>query len=119
MYVRTIREQFPVLLDRSDAPVKDKVILKGLIIDKNKHRPYLRRHEFSIEIGPKVPQSVFNQLLGHSKTIGMYEIYTNELGNEGIREFQIARGIIKQKKEQRKLQEPKLFHKIKQCKVTS
>lgn len=94
MYVRTIREQFPKVLDRPDVPVKDKVALRGLIFDKNKHRPYLRRHEFSSEIGPKVPQSVFNQLLGHSKTSRMFEIYTHELGNEGVRQLQIARGII-------------------------
>ena len=53
VYVRTIREQFPKILDRPDVPVKDKVALRGLIFDKNKHRPYLRRHEFSSEIGPK------------------------------------------------------------------
>lgn len=94
VYVRAIREQFPKLLDRPDVPLEDKVALKGLIYDKNKHRPYLRRHEFASEISPKVPQSVFNQLLGHSKTSRMYEIYTHELGDEGVRERQIARGIV-------------------------
>jgi integrase len=94
LYVRTLTKQFPKVLDRPDVPLEDKVALKGLIYDKNKHRPYLRRHEFSSEIHPKVPQSVFNQLLGHSKSSRQYEIYTHELGDEGIRELQIARGII-------------------------
>ena len=94
IYMETIEGQFPKLLDRPDIPLEDKVALKSLIYDKP-HFPYLLRHEFSTEIAPKVSQQSFNQLLGHSKSSRMYEVYVHDLGNEGNKELMIARGIIK------------------------
>jgi hypothetical protein len=64
--------------------------LKSLIYDKP-HYPYLQRHGFATEIAPKVPQSVFNQLMGHSKRSNLQEVYVNDLGTEGNRELLIAR----------------------------
>lgn len=88
-----IEKQFPKLLDRPDISLEEKAILKSIIYDKP-HFPYVRRHEFSSEIAPRVSQQAFNQLLGHSKTSRMYEVYVHELGTEGNRELMIARGII-------------------------
>lgn len=88
-----IEKQFPKLLDRPDISLEEKAILKSIIYDKP-HFPYIRRHEFSSEIAPRVSQQAFNQLLGHSKTSRMYEVYVHELGTEGNRELMIARGII-------------------------
>lgn len=81
------------MLDRPDISLEEKAILKSIIYDKP-HFPYIRRHEFSSEIAPRVSQQAFNQLLGHSKTSRMYEVYVHELGTEGNRELMIARGII-------------------------
>ena len=92
-YVRTIRESFPKLLLRPDIPLEDKHALKTLIYDKP-HYPCLLRHDFATEIAPKVPQFVFNQLMGHSRTSKMYDMYVQDLGDEGNRELLIARGII-------------------------
>jgi integrase len=92
-YVRTIEEFFPKLLNRPDVPLEDKAVLRRLIHDKP-HYPYLRRHEFSTEIAPRVSQQSFNQLLGHSKTSRMYEVYVHDLGVEGNRELLISKGIL-------------------------
>ena len=88
-----IEKQFPKLLDRPDISLEEKATLKSIIYDKP-HIPYVRRHEFSSEIAPRLSQQAFNQLLGHSKTSRMYEVYVHELGTEGNRELMIARGII-------------------------
>jgi hypothetical protein len=67
--------------------------LRSLIYDR-KHFPYVQRHGFATEIGPKVSQNTFNQLMGHSKTSNLQQVYVNDLGTEGNRELLIARGII-------------------------
>lgn len=91
-YVDTIKQQFPKLLDRPDIPLEDKVALRSLIYEKP-HYPYLRRHEFATEIGPRVSRQVFNQLLGHSPRSNLQDVYIQASGDEGIRELEIARGI--------------------------
>jgi hypothetical protein len=91
-YVRTIEKQFPKLLDRPDIPLKDKVALRSLIYDKP-HYPYLRRHEFASDIAPTTSRLVFNQLMGHSPRSNLQDVYVQALGNEGVRELEIARGI--------------------------
>lgn len=92
-YVRTIEEHFPKLLTRQEIPLEEKMVLKSLIYDKP-HYPYLQRHAFATEIVHKVPQLAFNQLMGHSKTSRMYDIYVQDLGEEGDRELLISKGII-------------------------
>jgi integrase len=92
-FVNMIEKQFPKLLSRPDVPLEDKTILKSIIYDKP-HFPYMRRHEFATEIAPKVPQYVFNQLMGHSKSSQLQNVYVQDLGIEGNRELLIARGII-------------------------
>jgi integrase len=91
-YVRTIEQQFPKLLDRPDIPLEDKIALRSLVYDKP-HYPYLRRHEFATEIGPRVSRQVFNQLLGHSPRSNLQDVYIQASGNEGVRELEIARGV--------------------------
>jgi hypothetical protein len=54
----------------------------------------LFRHEFATEIAPKVPQYVFNQLMGHFRTSKMYDVYVQNLGDEGNRELLISGGIL-------------------------
>jgi integrase len=93
LYDRTIEEHFPKLLQRPDISLEDKAVLKSLIYDKP-HHPYLRRHEFSTEHGPKLSRTAFNQLLGHSPRSNLQDIYIQAAGNEGNRELQIAKGII-------------------------
>ena len=92
LYSRTMRFHFPRLLEDPTIPLEVKATIKTLL--KKPHYPYLRRHEFGTEIVPRVPQYVFNQLMGHSKTSKMYEVYVQDLGTEGNRELQIAKGII-------------------------
>jgi hypothetical protein len=91
-YVRTIEEQFPKLLDRPDISLEDKAALRSLIYDKP-HFPYLRRHEFSTEIVPRTSRQVFSQLVGHSPNSTMQDFYIHEMGNEGVRELEIIKGI--------------------------
>lgn len=91
-YVRVIEKQFPKLLDRPEIPPKDKAALRSLIYDKP-HYPYLRRHEFASEIAPTTSRLVFNQLMGHSPRSNLQDVYVQALGNEGVRELEIARGI--------------------------
>jgi integrase len=93
LYDRTISEQFPkLLLQRPEIPLEDKAAIKRLL--KKPHYPYLQRHGFATEIAPKVPQYVFNQLMGHSKGSQLQDVYVNDLGTEGNRELQIAKGLI-------------------------
>lgn len=92
-YTRTIEKQFPKLLDRPDIPLEDKIALKSLIYDKP-HYPYVRRHEFASEWAPRLSPMAFNQLMGHSPMSRMREVYVQELGDEGNKELQIARGLI-------------------------
>jgi integrase len=91
-YVEIIERQFPKLLDRPDIPLEDKVALRSLIYDKP-HYPYLRRHEFATEIGPRASRQSFNQLLGHSPRSNLQDVYVQASGNEGVRELEIARGV--------------------------
>ena len=91
-YVRTIEKQFPKLLDSPDILPEDKAALRSLIYDKP-HYPYLRRHEFASEIAPTSSRLVFNQLMGHSSRSNLQDVYVQALGNEGVRELEIARGI--------------------------
>jgi hypothetical protein len=91
-YVRVIEKQFPKLLDRPEIPLEDKAALRSLIYDKP-HYPYLRRHEFASEIAPTTSRLVFNQLMGHSPRSNLQDVYVQALGNEGVRELEIARGI--------------------------
>jgi len=91
-YTRTIEELFPQLLERGDVPLQDKAALKSLIYDKP-HFPYLLRHEFASEYAPKLSRLSFNQLMGHSESSKMQDVYVQSLGNEGNTELQIMRGI--------------------------
>ena len=91
-YVRAIEEHFPRLLDRPEISLQEKAALRSLIYDKP-HYPYLRRHEFASYWAPRTSRSVFNQLLGHSPSSKMQDVYVHEIGNEGVRELEIARGI--------------------------
>jgi Phage integrase family len=91
-YVRVIREHFPKLLDRPDISLEEKATIRSLI-SKPCH-PYLQRHAFATDIVHKISQLSFNQLMGHSRTSRMYDVYVQDLGVEGNRELQIARGII-------------------------
>jgi integrase len=91
-YVRTIEKQFPKLLDRPDILLEDKAALRSLIYDKP-HFPYLRRHEFASDIAPRTSRLVFNQLMGHSSRSNLQDVYVQALGNEGVRELEIAKGI--------------------------
>jgi hypothetical protein len=93
LYVRVLEKQFPKLLLRPDIPPQEKEILRSLIYDKP-HYPYLRRHEHASELVHRVPQFSFNQLMGHSRTSQMYDVYVQDFGNEGLRELEIADGII-------------------------
>jgi integrase len=93
LYYRTVKQQFPRLLQqRPEIPTEEKAVIKRLL--KKPHYPYLRRHEFATEIAPKVPQYVFNQLMGHSKSSQLQDVYVNDLRTEGNRELQIAKGLI-------------------------
>lgn len=80
------------MLQRPEIPLEDKAIIKRLL--KKPHYPYLQRHGFATEIAPKVPQNVFNQLMGHSKASQLQDVYVNDLGTQGNREPQIAKGLI-------------------------
>jgi hypothetical protein len=80
------------LLDRPDILLEDKAALRSLIYDKP-HFPYLRRHEFASDIAPRTSRLVFNQLMGHSSRSNLQDVYVQALGNEGVRELEIAKGI--------------------------
>ena len=94
LYIQTIKKDFPKLLvqDRPDVSLNDKAALRTLIYEKP-HFPYMRRHEFSTKWAPRLPRMVFNQLLGHSPNSKMQDFYIHEMGDEGVREFEITRGI--------------------------
>jgi hypothetical protein len=91
-YVDIIERDFPKLLTRPEIPLEDKAALRTLIYDKP-HFPYVRRHEFATQWAPRTSRSVFNQLMGHSPTSKMQDVYVHELGNEGVLELDIARGV--------------------------
>jgi integrase len=92
MYVDVIEKQFPKLLDRPDIPDVDKIALRRLI-NERAHFPYIFRHEFSTIWAPKLSRMVFNQLLGHSTNSNIQDFYIHEMGDEGVMEFEITRGI--------------------------
>jgi integrase len=94
LYKYVIEKQFPKLLDRPDniIPEGDKVALRRLIYEKA-HFPYIFRHEFSTHWASKLPRMVFNQLLGHSSNSSVQDFYIHEMGDEGVMEFEITRGI--------------------------
>jgi hypothetical protein len=89
---RVIKKQFPKLLDRPEIPLEDKAALRTLIY-KRAHFPYIFRHEFSTKWVPRLARMVFNQVLGHSPNSNVQDFYIHEMGDEGIRELQIAKGI--------------------------
>jgi integrase len=113
LYDRTIEEQFPKLLDRPDVSLEDKAVLKSLIYDKP-HHPYLLRHEFSTEIGPKVSLQAFNQLLGHSPRSNLQDIYIQAAGDEGLRELEISKGLITREE---MLSPAQIKLQVKQCPI--
>jgi integrase len=80
LYVRTLTKGFSKFLDDPKIPLEDKAVIKTLL--KKPMYPYLRRHEHATQIAPRVPQYVFNQLMGHSKTSNLQEVYVNDLGTE-------------------------------------
>jgi hypothetical protein len=51
------------------------------------------RHEFATEVAPKLSRLSFNQLMGHSESSKMQDVYVQALGNEGNMELQIMKGI--------------------------
>jgi hypothetical protein len=63
-------------------------------LQEKKKGPYLRRHEFATEFAPKRSDLTFNQLMGHSTASKMRQVYVKELGNEGMREHLIEKGLI-------------------------
>jgi integrase len=91
-YYRVIEKDFPKLLDRPEIPLEDKAALGTLIYDKP-HFPYIFRHEFSTYWAPRLPRMIFNQLLGHSPNSRMQDFYIHEMGDEGVRELEIAKGV--------------------------
>lgn len=92
IYGRVIKKQFPKLLDRPEIPLEDKAALRTLIYERA-HFPYIFRHEWSTIWAPRLPRMVFNQILGHSATSNVQDFYIHEMGNEGITELEIAKGI--------------------------
>jgi integrase len=92
LFVNVIEKQFPKLLDRPDIPEGDKVALRRLIYERA-HFPYIFRHGFSTYWAPKFSRMVFNQLLGHSSNSNIQDFYIHEMGDEGVMEFEITRGI--------------------------
>lgn len=91
-YIEVIEKQFPKLLDRPDISLEDKAALRRLIHEKA-HFSYIFRHEFSTYWAPKLPRMVFNQVLGHSPNSRMQDFYIHEMGDEGVIELEIAKGI--------------------------
>ncbi len=92
-YHRVIEEHFPKLLNRPDISLEDKNTLRSLIYDKQ-HHPYLRRHEMSTVIAPRVSQQAFNVLLGHSPNSKMYQVYVHDIGRDATKELLIAKGVM-------------------------
>jgi hypothetical protein len=91
-YVRVIEEQFPKLLEDPTKTPEERRIIESLISNKP-HYPYLFRHEFASEYAPKLSRLSFNQLIGHSESSKMQDVYVQSLGNEGNTELQIVRGV--------------------------
>jgi hypothetical protein len=91
-YVKTLEEHFPKFLNSPNVSPEEKLMLHSLIYDKP-HYPYVRRHEFASEWAPRTSRLVFNQLMGHSPMSKMQDVYVHALGNEGVRELEIAKGI--------------------------
>jgi integrase len=95
LYIQTIERDLPKLLlpDRPEiSSLEDKAALRSLIYEKP-HFPYILRHDFSTKWAPRLPRMVFNQLLGHSPNSKVQDFYIHEMGDEGIRELEITKGI--------------------------
>lgn len=92
IYVRTLEKHFPKLLNRPDITLEEKAVLNSLIYDKP-HFPYMRRHEYATDIAHRVSLRSFNQLMGHAPTSNLQDVYTQDIGNEGLRELEIVKGI--------------------------
>ena len=92
-YVRTIEEQLPKKLADPTISPEQKAALTSLIRDKP-HHPYLRRHEFATENIHGIDPVSFNQLMGHSRTSRMRDVYVHAEDSDGIKELQIKRGLI-------------------------
>jgi hypothetical protein len=60
---------------------------------KSRIFPIYLRHDFSTKWAPRLPRMVFNQLLGHSPNSKVQDFYIHEMGDEGIRELEITKGI--------------------------
>jgi integrase len=90
---RKMKDEFlPLVLDRPDVSLDDKMKIRELL--KKPFHPYIFRHTTLTRLAPKMNSYNFNLHSGHVKGSKMVEVYTHELGGESSREILKMNGIL-------------------------